>query len=194
MRKALFFVFLFYSLCFGLKGQIKISEIGFSTGFGYALNGRSIPEGVYRLAYFQGIVRKQILPLSHQKGIFEAVYLGAEPQYNIVWIDRKQENFEAGVHFFLQPTFRLSERWKAFFIAGIGPHYFSTTTVSQAQGFIFADAVGLGLSNRLSSRATVFANFRIRHLSNANTRLPNLGINTYNFHLGFTWQINNTSF
>ena len=180
------FTYLF-SLC--LKGQVKISDIGISTAWGYALNGRSVPEGTYRLVYFQGLIRSQILPKQNQRGVFEAVYLGAEPQYNLVWIDKKQENFEFGAHFFIQPTFRLSEHCNAFFIAGIGPHYFSTSTISQARGFIFADAMGLGISLQTSSKASIFTSFRIRHLSNANTRMPNLGINTYNFHLGYAWKL-----
>lgn len=179
---------------FELKGQIKISDVGFSTGWGYALNNRSIPEGVYRLAYFQGICRISVLAPSPERGIFETVYVGAEPQYNLVWIDQKQENFEAGIHFILQPTFRLSEHWKAFLVAGIGPHYFSTHTIAQAKGFIFSDSMGWGVGRLLSAKTFLFINFRIRHLSNANTRLPNLGINTYNFHIGFTRRIGNINF
>ncbi|GAB4490691.1 MAG: hypothetical protein OHK0045_15580 [Raineya sp.] len=181
------YVCLFWLICFGeLRGQINVSDIGFSVGWGYALNHRSVPEGVYRLLYMQGLVRTQILPSSKQKRIFEAVYLGVEPQYNLVWIDKEQSNFEGGLHLFLQPTFSLSERWKAFFIAGVGPHYFSTSTASQARGFIFSDAMGLGLHFKWGTKNSIFTSFRIRHLSNANTRMPNLGINTYNFHFGYT--------
>lgn len=190
--KKLIFILCCICLCnLRLEGQIKISDVGVSTGFGYALNGRSLPEGTYRLVYFQGLVRSQILPPSHQRGIFEAVYLGAEPQYNLVWIDNRQENFEFGLHFFIQPTFRLSEKLKAYFVAGTGVHYFSTETIAQARGFIFADAMGLGISFRVSPKSSIFTNFRIRHLSNANTRMPNKGINTYNFHLGYAWKIKN---
>jgi len=189
MKKILSIILGTCLFCSSLKGQIKISDAGIATGFGYALNNRSVPEGVYRLAYFQRLVRSQILPKSRQRGIFEAVYLGIEPQYNLVWIDDEQNNFELGLHFFIQPTFGLSERLKAFFIAGIGPHYFSTSTVSQARGFIFADAMGLGMSLQISTRISIFTNFRIRHLSNANTRMPNFGINTNNFHFGFICEI-----
>ena len=187
MKKLTFCAFLCCFFSFTLKGQIKISDLGFSVGFGYALNGRSVPEGVYRLVYLQGLVRSQILPVAYRRGIFDAVYLGVEPQYNLVWIDEKQENFEAGLHFILQPTFRLSETWKAYFIAGIGPHYFSAVTASQARGFVFSDAMGLGVEIKLSPQIAILTNFRIRHLSNANIRMPNLGINTYNFHLAFLW-------
>lgn len=189
MKKILFIFAFGICLSDSLKAQPKISDIGFATGWGYALNNRSLPEGVYRLLYLQGVLRSQVLPVSRQKGIFEAVYLGAEPQYNLVWIDNQQDNFEIGLHFFIQPTFKLSEYLKAFFIAGVGPHYFSANTISQARGFIFADAMGLGLSLKISSKNVIFSNFRIRHLSNANTRLPNLGINTYNFYIGYVWKI-----
>jgi hypothetical protein len=189
MKKILFIFAFGIGLSDSLKAQFKISDIGFATGWGYALNSRSLPEGVYRLLYLQGVLRSQLLPASRQKGIFEAVYLGVEPQYNLVWIDKEQENFELGVQCFLQPTFRLSEHLKAYFIAGIGPHYFSANTISQARGFIFADVMGLGLSVKPNSKNTIFANFRIRHLSNANTRQPNLGINTYNFHIGYIWKM-----
>lgn len=179
-------------LCFlnlPLQGQMKVSDVGIATAWGYALNGRSIPEGTYRLAYFQGVVRLQILPSARRKGIFQAVYWGAEPQYNLVWVADQQQDFELGVHFFLQPTFRLSERYEAFFILGIGPHYFSTQTVSQARGFIFAESMGLGGNAKVSRKGSIFASFRIRHLSNANMRMPNLGINTLNFHFGYIQSI-----
>jgi hypothetical protein len=70
---------------------------------------------------------------------------------------------------------------------GSGPHYISAHLDRQATGFIFSDNLAIGALTRLN-RKQLFLNlqFRIRHISNANLKLPNRGVNSYNFFIGLS--------
>ncbi|PKQ70819.1 acyloxyacyl hydrolase [Raineya orbicola] len=185
-----FIVKCFSICCLFLFSNVFAQKIekGFGVGWGYALNERTIPEGVYRLLYVQGRVAYNLTygKLPH-KSIFEKLLVGAEPQYNRVWIDTAPKEWETGLNFFLQPTFFLNKTFQPYCVFSLGPHYFSTPTIHQRQGFIFSDSMGIGSYVSLHKKVYFHFNFRIRHLSNANTRLPNFGINTYNFHCGWVW-------
>lgn len=150
------------------------------------MNAKSLPEGTYRLLYLQ-LRAAYVLSNKTSHAFFENLLLGVEPQYNRVWIDSRAKEWEAGMNFFLQSTFRVNRVFQPYYIVAVGPHYFSTPTVHQSQGFVFSDSMGIGTYVRLHSRVAFHINFRIRHLSNANTRFPNHGINTYNFHCGWVW-------
>lgn len=60
-----------------------------------------------------------------------------------------------------------------------GPHYISGAPTRQIDGFIFSDNLFIGFDIKLIDN--IYLNFRpgFRHISNAETRHPNLGINSF---------------
>ena len=70
---------------------------------------------------------------------------------------------------------------------GSGPHFITAEVSRQANGFIFSDNLALGSFVKLSEK-DLFLNlqFKIRHLSNAELKNPNAGINTWNVMVGLS--------
>jgi hypothetical protein len=60
-----------------------------------------------------------------------------------------------------------------------GPHYISGAPARQIDGFIFSDNLFIGFDIKLVDN--IYLNIRpgFRHISNAETRHPNLGINSF---------------
>ncbi len=60
-----------------------------------------------------------------------------------------------------------------------GPHYISGAPARQIDGFIFSDNIFIGFDIKLVDN--IYINIRpgFRHMSNAETRHPNLGINSF---------------
>ena len=172
-------------------------EKGFITGFGAGFNALQVPEGNYQIWYFQGKFSREITRKrrnNDNKNIFGRALLTFEPQINPVFIvfdknrDFKNE-IEFGLSVGLQQSFIINNTFEAYIMGSIAPFFTSVRTVRQAQGFLFADNIGLGTYIYLQKDKKLALNigFRLRHLSNANTRIPNLGINTRNYLIGISW-------
>lgn len=65
-----------------------------------------------------------------------------------------------------------------------GPRFISGAPSRQIGGFIFSDNATSGLIFHLDTECSVFLGGGIRHLSNANLKKPNGGINTSTIQLG----------
>jgi opacity protein-like surface antigen len=76
----------------------------------------------------------------------------------------------------------LTDNISASMMVSVGPHYISVVTQKQANGFIFSDMIGAGFSFFMTKNTMVSSEYRWRHLSNADLKNPNLGINN-NFGL-----------
>ncbi len=173
-------------------------EKGFITGFGAGFNALQVPEGNYQIWYFQAKFSHEISRNKRNKNnkpnIFGRALLTFEPQINPVFIvfnknrDFKNE-IEFGLSVGLQQSFIINNTFEAYIMGSIAPFFTSVRTTRQAQGFIFADNIGLGTYIYLQKDKKLALNlgFRLRHLSNANTRKPNFGINTRNYLIGISW-------
>lgn len=173
-------------------------EKGFITGFGAGFNASQVPEGNYQIWYLQAKFSHEISRKKRNKNnnatIFGRALLTFEPQINPVFIvfnknkDFKNE-IEFGLSVGLQQSFIINNTFEAYIMGSIAPFFTSVRTTRQAQGFIFADNIGLGTYIYLQKDKKLALNigFRLRHLSNANTRLPNFGINTRNYLIGISW-------
>ena len=73
----------------------------------------------------------------------------------------------------------------AYVLLGIGPMIISERTERLAKGFAFAEVIGLGLTMKVSRDLYFDIRGGYRHLSNADLKLPNSGINTANINFGF---------
>ena len=192
-RKCGFFFFLLALLSFSVLGQEKrplIREKGFIIGIGQGIDSSNVPEGYYNPIFFIGHigldVSKRRAWQNPSTGIF-TLYL--EPQINPVWIkgkDRTDKAIEFGVNVGFKHMFRLLPKLYTFISIGVGPHFTSVHTSKQRRGFLFSDNLGTGLYYYIFKDWAIQFTFRLRHLSNGDTMKPNMGINTFNYHIGIS--------
>ncbi|MHB8260671.1 MAG: acyloxyacyl hydrolase [Bacteroidia bacterium] len=178
---------LFTIHCFAQDGW-RLYEQSFLTGYGWGKDSLNLPEGNYHPIFFNyriGVTHPKLNITKKKKIDFE---IFAEPQFNIVILSRKNgENSiyqEAGINIGYQPILHLNKFVSVYTYISAGPHYFNTPTIRQAKGFVFSDNMGAGCWFHLPKNFYINAMFKIRHLSNANTRYPNKGINTINALIG----------
>ncbi len=166
-------------------------EIGFWSGFGYGNNTKSIPEGSYQPYYFMGHLA--CAPFFKGKSVWQQFQFYFEPQYNYVRIVRSQQDYsnahEFGLNVGVKYLYPFAQKWKVFIYVSSGPHSFSATTERQAPGYLFSDNLGMGVYYFFHPKWSACFTYRIRHLSNADTRQPNNGINTDNFLFGIGYHL-----
>ena len=122
------------------------------------------------------------------KGKKNDLFIYLEPQF--VWAhfspDRKKE-FEFGTNVGLEYRFHLSDRTSLTGAIGTGPHYISVETPQQATGFIFSDNFTFGIRQKVGNSGTnLHLQTRFRHISNANLKKPNKGIDSWFLLMGAT--------
>lgn len=164
-----------------------LKEIGFWPGFGYGNNQLSLPEGNYQPYYF--LLHLALWPFSENNVLGQRFRFYAEPQYNKVVLKTDSSTsaeHEFGLNLGVKYIYPIFKKCDIFIYISTGPHAFSATTVRQAPGYVFSDNMGIGTYYHFSDKWAGVFTFRIRHLSNADTRSPNFGINTDNFHLGLS--------
>jgi lipid A 3-O-deacylase len=107
-----------------------------------------------------------------------------EPQINPVF--HSETNFECGVGFGLKYMHPLTENVSAYLMFSVGPHYISVVTADQANGFLFSDTLGAGISFFLTNKSMVSVEYRFRHMSNADLKSPNVGIENHFGLIGYS--------
>jgi len=173
--------------------KMTFKEIGVWSGFGYGIDNNSLPEGNYSPTNFSAQFA--------YKGLFlrddtvqgrEDFLLFLEPQYNYVVLKSEKGNkqeWDGGLATGLKYNYKLLPSLTLSFQVASGLHWYSATTSRQAPGFLFSNHVGLALYQKLSERLSVSFMFKIRHMSNADTRQPNHGINTNNYVWGLSYKL-----
>jgi len=163
-----------------LSGDRFFTEVGFITGFGYG----TVSEGDYfpvPMIVHLGVDMKRWVPsLRDHRGTL-SVFL--EPQFNLVF--GADFEIEGGVGLGLKYKYPLNEVVSAYGLISVGPHFITVNTVDQANGFNFSDTVGVGVNVNIMPGAALDLGFRLRHVSNADLRDPNCGIDTYFGTIGF---------
>ncbi len=149
-----------------------ISEAGFIGGYGTA----PIDEGRYKTALLIahiGMDVNRFLPgLRGHRGTLS---LFLEPQFNPVL---KPSAVEFGLGIGLQYAYPLTERISPYILLVTGPHYITVDTTTQADGFSFSNAIGVGFYLTLTKGVALNCGYRRRHVSNAELRQPNSGIDS----------------
>ena len=173
--------------------KLILKEVGVWGGFGYGIDNNSLPEGNYSPRNFsaQFTCKGSFLKNDSVRGK-EDFFLFFEPMYNVVVIKSPKGNlqeWDGGITTGLKYNYRLLPSLVLSFQVGSGPHWFSATTSRQAPGFLFSNQVGFALYQELSEKVSVSFMFRIRHMSNADTRQPNHGINTNNYLWGLSYRL-----
>ncbi|OFX17477.1 MAG: hypothetical protein A2033_12145 [Bacteroidetes bacterium GWA2_31_9] len=110
------------------------------------------------------------------------------PQINSVVITNKfheSHDFEFGTNVEVSFNHIVGKRVLFFVAIGTGPHYISHNRGRQAGGFLFSDNFIAGIRYKLDEDYEFKLHIKFRHMSNANLKLPNWGIN--NWMVGFTF-------
>ena len=142
----------------------------------------------YEVQFFK--LQYSFTVLNKEKWAMDAV---AIPQYNIVRL-RPRTRFpdetngiEYGINFGVLLRKKLkSDVFSPYILASAGPHYISDAPTRQATGFIFSDNFFIGTNIKLHNRLYFDVRIGIRHISNFNIKLRNLGINNTIANVGLT--------
>jgi hypothetical protein len=142
----------------------------------------------YQVYYFMGDYSRSFkVP---KKKDFAAWY--AEPQFNLVtdsYTPKSEINhdYEFGLNLGIRNYVKIKEGFYFYQMLGSGPHYISAKVGRQASGFIFSDNLSIGSLFRLAQQhVLVNVQYVQRHISNANLKSPNGGVNSYNFTVGLS--------
>jgi len=156
------------------------TEVGFITGFGYG----TLTEGDYfpvPLIVHLGVDMKRWFPsLQDHRGVLTAFL---EPQFNLVF--GAEFSTEGGASIGLKYRYPLNDAVSVYGLYSAGFLLITVDTVDQANGFNFANAVGIGINFNIMPGAALDLGFRFRHVSNADLRDPNCGIDSYLGTIGF---------
>lgn len=117
------------------------------------------------------------------------LYIYLEPQLVLVSFNPKTDKeieFGANLGFEYQlPLF--SDKTFFTMAIGSGPHFVTVETDLQTKGYIFSDNFEAGIRQRLGkSNLDLLLKCRFRHISNANLKKPNGGIDNAFIVLGLT--------
>ena len=164
------------------RGHRWITEVGWFAGYG---SGAHIYEGHYDtlllVAHIGSNVNRFIPALERHRG---ALSLFLEPQFNPVL---RRSEYEFGLGIGVQYTYALTEWLSPYLLLATGPHYISIDTETQAKGFNFSNAAGIGFYIPLNKNAAVNCGYRLRHVSNADLKEPNGGIDNHVGLLGVSF-------
>ncbi len=97
-------------------------------------------------------------------------------------------NIEAGFDILMKYSYPVTEKVNPYLFVGGGVLYMSQQTNEQSTYYNFIPQMGAGISYDLKENLSLDVEYRYRHLSNANRRLPNDGINVNMFLVGTTWK------
>jgi hypothetical protein len=164
-------------------------EHGFLVGYGYGIDTFNINEGNYQpifLMYRTALYSPRIKVDENRKLKFR-IY--SEYQFNPVMLTKNENTtwtFDCGASNGLQVLYSLKPKLQLYVLVGTGLHYINVRTVRQTRGLIFSDNMDAGFYYHLKNDWALNFSFRIRHMSNANIWMPNHGINTSNFLIGFS--------
>ena len=123
------------------------------------------------------------------KGKKNDLYIYLEPQLVWVWFspNNRKKEIEFGANLGLEYRFNFSEKTALIGAIGSGPHFITAETPKQVNGFIFSDNFTFGLKQTLGNSGTdLHLRTRFRHISNANLKKPNQGIDSWFLIFGAT--------
>lgn len=107
-----------------------------------------------------------------------------EPYLNT--IVSPNSNVEIGNNFILKYSYPIYKRIYLYFEGGLGMLYTSQHTYEQSTQFNFSEQAGGGISYLFSKNKAISFGYRYRHLSNADIKEPNRGIDMDYFLCGIS--------
>jgi hypothetical protein len=183
-------MFPFYTLTAQEKGKNwRWRESGFISGMGKGIDSLNLPEGRYTTLVLISHFGLDILSKTQKQSNAGIFTIYTEPQFNLVFNKKgpgSKTDLEFGVNIGFEHMYPLKKNIYTYILIGAGPHFITVHTVKQARGFIFSDNFGAGFYFFNKKSLALNLGFRLRHLSNANIKSPNGGINTFNYYIGIS--------
>ncbi len=159
----------------GLQSKFSLTESTMIAGFGKG----GFTEGSYEhiaLIWHLGFDLKRVFSrLEDNRGTLTFIM---EPKINPV-ISPDEEDVEFGISFGVKYRYPLTQKLSGYVLCSVGPHYITVISTDQANGFIFFNTVGAGFSFSLSGKTALGLEYRFRHISNADTQQPNVGVESH---------------
>lgn len=169
-------------------------KIGLYTGAGTERLSDKLDLGFdyqYRVHFFQFEYSHTIISLhkTHLEGHFTPQF-NTTRYRNLDGADYFQTSYEAGLNISLAVRQEIiTNNFSVYIMLGTGPHYIFGSPDRQISGFIFSDNLFIGAQVRVWEKLWLDIRPGFRHISNAETRHPNLGINSFNINFGFFLEI-----
>jgi hypothetical protein len=158
-----------------------ITESGFITGMGTGSTSEGQYQPILLIWHLASDLKRYISPLQNHKGTLSVT---CEPQINPAF--NPQTAIEFGVGFGLQYAYPITPKISPYVMGSVGPHYITLQNEHQANGFIFSDTVGVGLYYYLDKKSAINLGYRYRHISNADLKSPNGGLDTQFGIIGYS--------
>ena len=161
---------------------LPLYESGVVIGYGTS----NIEEGKYKPLLMIWHIGFDLKEFTSERSVDRnnTISLYLEPQINPAF--SPETDMEFGVGIGLKYMHQITDRLSAYVMASVGPHWITLQTKNQANGFIFSDMAGVGLSIFVTKSAALNLEFRARHISNAGLAEPNGGINSYFSAIGYS--------
>jgi lipid A 3-O-deacylase len=166
----------------GWRSKFSLTESTLIIGFGKG----GFTEGSYEhiaLIWQLGFdLRRVFSRLEDNRGILTFIM---EPKINRV-ISPNEQDVELGISFGLKYRYPFTQKLSGYVLGSVGPHYITVKSTDQANGFIFFNTVGAGFSFFLTEKTALSLEYRFRHISNADTLDPNVGIESHIGAIGYS--------
>jgi len=190
----------------GQKNKLKPYKFGFSYAYGVQ-GGALLHENDYN--YKTNTIALQFFyPLKRGKYnldlLIEPTIGFAQHQLlNLYYIKDTEPNFEAKRAFYTQNRHlteilmignliirrKLFKGEELYALFGFGPMTISKATERLARGYAFVSTIGIGLQTRINNKLFFNVSGKLRHMSNAELKQPNAGINTAGIGFGFNFEL-----
>ncbi len=162
-------------------------EIGFLTGYGWAMDHHSVQPCIEHAVFMPSIsilLTKKELGASFFRGL---VQYQAEPVVGV--ITHPNGKVEAGLSFagFKYNFTALHSRWSPYSTFGFGAIYEPIGHNVQGSDFNFIIQTGFGVQYFIDEKHAVNIQYRYRHISNAHIKDPNRSINSSFLLVGFSF-------
>lgn len=179
-----------YGLNYLLYDSLKSGDFFLKKKYGFAYDFAITKQKMlYEYEYYKPQIFQLLYSIPLTKNIKRNFYsLNILPQINSVLITdkyREMHDFEFGTNVEVSFNHIVSNSFIVFGSIGTGPHFISHNRGRQAGGFIFSDNFIAGFRYKIDDEYEFKMHCKFRHLSNANLKKPNWGIN--NFLIGFTF-------
>ncbi len=165
----------------GLLSKFSLTESTMIAGFGKGEFTEGSYEHIALIWQFGFDLKRVFSRLEDNRGMLTFIM---EPEINPVI--SPENDVEFGISFGLKYRYPLTQNSSGYVLFSIGPHYITVKSTDQANGFIFFNTVGTGFSFSLSEKTALSLEYRFRHISNADTQEPNVGIESHIGAIGYS--------
>lgn len=178
----------------GLYAQSGDKPIWIGAGYSYPIYAELLPENVEYKAHLTRLYASYA-PFYHN--FWRRLSFYAEPQFAQVRLTTpdgeisESNETDAGLNLGVRFDWLTLEKIWGYVFIGAGPHYMSTETALQADGFIFSDNIGAGFFIPIpNTKLDIGIEGRFRHMSNAGLDRPNGGVDNVFLGIGVFYKPN----